>query len=714
MKLPTFNLPRVRDYLTERNFRIKVEQKVYQQAVSEDTTPDDFYIDSDVKRIFRSSRNYKHEIATQRAANAVLSRETQILVDHNYDAHEPFEFYQPRTEPPPPNREPASGITFVPNQYHYGRTIKATETTPETGFTTHPELLKLIESNYPQYRSILDKYCRPLGTTDATFSDFNREQVPSDPVNPDRMQRILKHIKAKLGCKPYLPLHYVDTMFAKLPTSTATAYHNRHSYRMRAYAKYSHSEEYENKPTSKGYFFNAFHEYSRYIIHLIKETGYPFEFTFKDPDSQLEQNLFISKINKFFDTYPTLLFTRTHISEILGTLKQRPVYAVDELFLTIETMLFFPLLVQARLPSCCIMYGLETIRGGNAYLDTLAQYFRSYFTIDWSHFDQSVPRIVTNSFFQEFVPSLLVVNNCYQPTYEYPTYPDLTTESLFKKMMNLLSFIHLWFNNMTFLSQDGFSYRRNYAGVPSGQLITQYIDSYSNLFVLLDALIEFGCSDTEIDKMVLFIMGDDNTGLTDWPITRLEKFIVHLTDYAQNRYNMTISINKSLVTTLRNKIETLGYTCNFGKPTRPISKLVAQLCLPERSVKTRFTSVRAIGLAYAACGSDPIFHNFCKDVHAQFLKYQDEELNLDDLKKFLPSGLALSDDTLLNLNFKEFPSIQEIQKLVWTYQGPLSFAPKWNYSHFKQDPDYTPPNSITMRDYMLQHNITYPSPTILL
>jgi hypothetical protein len=714
MNTTPFNLPLIRDYFNERNFHRQIEQKIYQSSHETKSMTETAYADSDIKRIFRSPRNYTSEKALSQAANAELSRTLQIMTDANHLAHEPFEFFTESSVPLPINRMPSPGILHIPRKFHFGRIVETTPTMPETGFPPHPRIMDLIHEKYPQYAVFISDYCRPLGTTDATFSDFNREQVPSKPIPKEKLPRILKHVKSKLAAKKYLPMHYVDTLFAKLPSSTGTGYHNRHSFRIRAHAAVSHPEEFADKPSSKGYYFNAFHEYSRYIIHLIKETGYPFEFTFSDPPTEDDDLKFITKLNNFMDTYPTLLFTRSHISKRNDALKQRPVYAADELFLLIECMLLFPLITQARSPDCCIMYGLETIRGANAFLDKLAQSFKSFFTIDWSAFDQRLPRVITDTFFTEFIPSLLVINHAYQPTYEYPSYPDLTPDKLYQKMSNLLSFLHLWYNNMSYLSQDGFGYRRCHAGVPSGILSTQYIDSYGNLFIIIDALIEFECTDEEIEQLLLLVMGDDNTGFTLWSITKVEKFILFLTKYSLATYNMVVSETKSVITSLREKIETLGYTCNFGRPTRPISKLVAQICLPERATKTKHMSSRAIGIAYASCACDYTFYLFCKDIFDIFKPYQDLTVTREVLIKFLPSQMMFADDTLPRIEFDVFPTFESIQEMVFTFQGPLSYSPKWDYSHFKHSPDYTPEDSQTLSDYRLQNGLnTPPAPRLM-
>lgn len=114
----------------------------------------------------------------------------------------------------------------------------------------------------------------------------------------------------------------------------------------------------------------------------------------------------LSDLSDFIHTYPTLMFTRNHISERNGTLKQSPVYAVDELFLTMEYMLMDPLHLQARQISSYIMYSLETMRGSNKYLNAIAQQYQSYFTADWSCFDQTILFRLVRTYWHDFIANL--------------------------------------------------------------------------------------------------------------------------------------------------------------------------------------------------------------------------------------------------------------------------------------------------------------------
>ena len=623
---------------------------------------------------------------------------------------------------------PVPGIKLVPLMYHYGHVIRDPEllTTSSQnnqknkseiddskrtsyGYEVDPRIKSKIYQMYPEYMSVIDTYCRPIGTVDATFNDFNKEQVPSEPISEERKEQVLKHIFRLLDAKQYLPIHFVDTQYCKTPLVTGTGYHNRYSFKQKAHAKYTHPEAYELYPTSKGYFYNSTYENARTLVHHIKEYKLPFNLRMsplKSDSHESECRDYINKANSFFNDYPTLLFTRNHISKRDGPLKVRPVYAVDDIFIIIELMLTFPLTVQARKSSCCIMYGLETIRGSNHYIDRLAHSYSTYFSLDWSSYDQRLPRVITDIYYTDFLRSLIVINHGYQPTLDYPTYPDLDEHKMYTRMDNLLHFLHTWYNNMTFLLPDGYAYRRTYCGVPSGQYNTQYLDSFGNLFLIIDAMIEFGFTDCEISEFVLLILGDDNTGMTTMSIHRMDSFIIFLESYALIRYNMVLSKSKSVLTTLRSKIETLGYQCNFGSPKRPIDKLVAQLIYPENGLKPHTMAARAIGIAYAAAAQDYIFHSFCHDIYNMFRSdYKpDARANLHFQRQVM-HNLEDGIPDLATADVPIFPSFREVQRIYATYKGPLDFQPKWSVPHFLNDPDITPPHSKTMRQYERENGI---------
>jgi len=405
-----------------------------------------------------------------------------------------------------------------------------------------------------------------------------------------------------------------------------------------------------------------------------------------------------------------MLFTRNHISDRDGILKQRPVYAMDTLFLHLECMITFPLHILARSMKSSLMYSIETIRGGCAYMDARARAFTSYLCIDWSSFDQRMPWIIVDTFFTVFLPLLLVISNGYQPTVEYPVYPDLTPEKMFSRLFNILCFLRTWYYNCVFCTADGYAYVRTLAGIASGMLNTQYLDSYCNLFLMIHALINFGCSDSEILELVIFVMGDDNVLLSLWTEQRLHSFMKHFEHHALTRFGMVLSSSKSVFTTLRSKIEMLGYSCHNASPRRPIGKLVAQLCFPEHGPKDKYMSSRAIGMAYASAGFDLKFYTFCFDVYLTFLPYAEPvtELNMPAIMKHLPGIFKMLDDPTEFVNPERFPSIHEIRSRYETWQGELDPWKKWNPAHFATPPAVVPPDSVTMTEYMQANGIVFP------
>nr|DAD54817.1 TPA_asm: RNA-dependent RNA polymerase [Quinoa-associated betapartitivirus 1] len=707
----------VRNYLAERLARLKEEWKIFESSHRDPDLTLEKIQDPDVRRhYYHVKTNQEIELKTK-----MFNQEYSTLVEtyrhQNDERHQPYELHQPipaDAAPIPQSRQPAPGIKFVPLMYHYGRVILPNPDTSierdslsttgdiDSGDPMDPTIYNLLVNRYPEYLSIVDKYCRPAGTTDATFRDFNKEQIPVDPIDPKRKETILTLVKHFLDVTPYQPVHFVDTQYCKTPLTTGTGYHNRYSFKQKAHAKYSHPPEYANRPTSKGYFYNATYENARTLVHKIKDTGFPFNLS-----SNATEHEIIDRLNNFFNDYPTLLFTRNHISQRDGVLKVRPVYAVDDLFLLIELMLTFPLTIQARKPSCCIMYGLETVRGSNHYIDFIAQKYTTYFSIDWSNYDQRLPRVITDIYYTDFLRSLIVINQGYQATYEYPEYPDLDEHKLYKRMDNLLHFLHLWYNNMTFLSMDGYAYRRTYCGVPSGLYNTQYLDSFGNLFIMVDAMLEFGFPPSKIKEFLFLILGDDNTAMTMMDIQHVDPFIKYLEKYALKRYNMVLSLSKSLLTTLRSKIETLGYQCNYGSPKRDVYKLAAQLCYPELGIKPHTMAARAIGIAYASAGQDATFHSLCQDIYNIYRSaHRPDPRTTLYLHRNVFHNLEEGLPDLESSEAPLFPSLYEIRQHYSHYQGPLTYSPKWNYAHFIHDPDFVEPLPKTMAQYEKENHIS--------
>jgi len=694
----------IRDYLNEFRKTKLLEWKLFQKYNTVTVNPDSPHPEIDLRRLQTGFRN--PTIADDTLQYHTHHKDTYVgFKESDHMKGEPYEYYMdidPSTIPE--NRRPNPGITQLPLRYHPSQVVTPSRDVPETGFQLHPLLKYLIMTKYPSYMKYIHQYCRPLGTTDATFEDFNREQKEYPSIPTDLVDRIIKFIIKFIGAKKYLPVHYVDTFFTKMPLTTGTSYFYRHSYELRTHAAFSHSMEYANKITSKGYMLNSFTEWARTTVHHIKESSYPF------PTENLSPHQIINRLKIFFRKHATMLFTRNHISDRHGNLKQRPVYAMDTLFIHLECMITYPLHMMARSMRSSIMYSMETLRGGCCYMNHIAQKYRSYLCIDWSAFDQRMPWTIVDTFFTVFLPQLLVINHGYVPTYEYPTYPGLTAHKLYQRLYNIICFLRLWYYNNVFVTADGYAYTRNYAGIASGMLNTQYLDSYCNLFLMLHALLHFGCTDTEIESLTIFVMGDDNVMLTNWTMQRLDEFMKFFEQHALTRFGMVLSSSKSILTILRHKIEMLGYTCNYGYPNRPIGKLIAQLCYPEHGPIDKYMSSRAVGMAWASAGMDPDFFCFCHDVYNLFepFRVNPTDFEIDKILKHLPGVFKMLDNPEEYVNPDVFPTIDQVRSAYNNWQGELSYDHKWPKAHFIYSPETIPLDNQTMQEYMNENALIFP------
>jgi len=358
------------------------------------------------------------------------------------------------------------------------------------------------------------------------------------------------------------------------------------------------------------------------------------------------------------------------------------------------------------------MHGLETIRGSNQHIDSIARSFLSYISIDWTKLDHTNPTTIVSLYYRKYLPSKIIVSHGYHPTFEWPSYPELDIDMLYQRMSNLLTFDMNYMFNMIFITAEGYGYTRDSAKPePSGRLPTQFYQSFTTLVINIDSLLHFGFTIDEIKSILMLIMGDDNTFLTLFQVIRLHNWLSFHTQYVKTRWHMEISIEKTLITTLRNKITTLQYQCNYGHPKRESDKIIAQAIYPEHGVRDKYMSSRMIGLAYASAGNDHDLYRFLYDLYKLFLPHA--EFSPDTRETTLRSlfGPYLDEDMFNDITLDEFPSIEQIRSKYTYYLGPLSYYPKWPASHFRKPPDYAPENYVTMSQYAKTHGITPPMPT---
>nr|ATQ64297.1 RNA-dependent RNA polymerase [Sodiomyces alkalinus partitivirus 1] len=627
----------------------------------------------------------------------------------------------------PEDRLPLEGINFANKRYHsipsgsqnIGETIHVVqldsnfvededhrsnilfeESLDLSGAPPHPEIQKIINDWFPQYAQYLREYCRPPSFGPQAFHDFNRATPSPPPPSNERHEAIMRIVRAKMNIKPYRPWHFADALAAETPLNTSASYYSKYDPRTRVLARYSSPQRYSDMPTSKGHFINVMLNEFRLEFHHIKYDGVPFPPRHEPSDELNAGN------EQWMSKHPSQLFIRTQISKRNHTdpKKIRPVYAVDDRFLHIEKTLTGPLLAQLRNPDCCVAHGLETFRGSMTLLDQIALLYKCYISLDWSQYDQRLPYYVIVAYYLDFLASLIIVSHGYMPTRSYPdTSSDIP--SFANRQFNVLIYLLVWYLSMTFLSFDGFAYIRRHGGVPSGLLNTQSLDSFGNMYIITDCLLEFGFTEQECLEMLFAVLGDDNLIFLQQYLERVTAFMAFLDQYSKTRHGMVLSILKSMFSNLRSKITFLGYENNYGYPSRPIGKLVAQLAFPERPVPEKrewIHAARALGLAYASCGQDPVFHLLCKMVYDKFRPAiavpSHHIMKIFKKWKFQLPDFDIEDVTY---TFPDFPTVHKIRHDVYGYKGFFSETDKWNFDVFDVPPSDNLTDYVTLKDYIL-------------
>jgi hypothetical protein len=660
-----------------------------------------------------------------------LDDEIHTIQERYYTREESYDLYEDISDDElPPERHPAPGILHAQRRYHsipsgtlnlndiqtivtndpsfietpeFRSNIVHKESIDLSGSPPHPKIEKLINDWFPQYSRYLLEYARPPSYGPQAFHDFNRETPSPQPPTPERHEAIMRVIRLKMNIKPYRPLHFADALAAETPLNTSASYYSKFNPESRVFARYSSPSRYADMPTSKGYNINVMLNEFRQEFHYIKYDGLPFPTDRYDPSTN-------SELNEIWQSkHPAQLFIRTQISQRDPSLpkKIRPVYSVDDRFLHIEKTLTTPLLAQMRNPQCCVAHGLETFRGSMSLLDQVAHFFLSYISLDWSQFDQRLPYYVIIAYYLDFLASLIIISHGYLPTHNYPNTASTTPsiESFAQRQFNVLIYLTSWYLSMTFLSFDGFAYIRQHGGVPSGLLNTQSLDSFGNMYIIVDCLLEFGFYEAECLEMLFCVLGDDNLIYLRHNLERVTQFMVFLEHYASSRHGMVLSVLKSMFSNLRSKITFLSYENSFGHPTRPIGKLVAQLAFPERPIKHGrewIHAARALGLAYASCGQDPVFHLLCKMVFEMFRPSEPvPTLHLNKVFKKWKFQLPEFDIQEEYFTFSDFPTVTQLSTLVSQYHGPFSETDKWNFNVFSVPPSDNLQEYVTLKDYIM-------------
>lgn len=173
---------------------------------------------------------------------------------------------------------------------------------------------------------------------------------------------------------------------------------------------------------------------------------------------------------------------------------------------------------------------------------------------------------------------------------------------------------------------------------------------------------------------------------------------------------MIVSVKKTIVTSLRHKIEILGYRNDFGFPSRDADKVIATLAFPARHVSSPLIMMmRCIGLAVSLAGSHLRAHQCIAHCYAYYrLKSDltDEELSLihptPEASGPVEGLFRMDPEILRQFTLDQFPSIYEIREMYSRpHKDDNNFHPMWNRDYFLNDPTVLSQEQMTLSQYEL-------------
>jgi hypothetical protein len=349
-----------------------------------------------------------------------------------------------------------------------------------------------------------------------------------------------------------------------------------------------------NERLSKANIYNAAFGYNRNYVHTIKS----------DPKAGKNKVHF----------YPTTAHARSHLTKITDESKIRMVFGVPWLFLMIELMLLWPLFNWFRKGLTPIAWTYEIMNGGMNKINSLTLPNDLYLCLDWKQFDKRVMYDLIDKIHKMWSSWMDMTD--YVHTVTYNEKQTKHSDAKFsRRIKSLWSWMSCYLKHMHIQLPDGSVWTKQFAGIASGMLQTQVLDSFINLLMLITILVALKVPLPSIS----LILGDDslliirNFGSTD--CQALLNAISHMGD---NLFGAVVNTTKSIITNDPNKIVFLAYKNNNGIPTRDVEELLAKFVHPERKWDNAKVKARALGFAYANCGVDLRVHETCRDVFNSF------------------------------------------------------------------------------------------------
>nr|UTE99549.1 RNA-dependent RNA polymrase [Lichen partiti-like RNA virus sp.] len=513
--------------------------------------------------------------------------------------------------------------------------------------------------------NVMYGYRRSTMSEDKLVEDYFRGNVPYHKVIKDehyyaalkRMDELFKP-PGKLH-----PVHYADLRFYPwtLPTSVEAPFSESEWHRKVVEVKFQRGLI----PDTRMTFHNLYNEvfvHNRTTFHRIKDGIYT--------DVQ-------GRDAKYWNT----AHARSHLVKATDPDKIRMVFGVPKLLLMAEMSFVWPIFnhllnLEQHSP---MLWGFETFKGGwyklRKYFSEYHPRLKTFLSLDWSQFDKRARFEVIDdihSIWREWFDF-----SRYWPTHWYP---DAHTDTW--RIENLWNWMTDAIKHTPDKLPNGNLYQRQHAGIASGFLQTQFLDSCYNTIMVLTTLSRMGY---DITKIVLKVQGDDSLVglLTSIPDIVHQSFLDTFAHYAEEYFGAILSTKKSKIHNSLDHVHVLGFKNVNGHPYREEQELLASLLHPERGMDQSRLMARAIGISYANCGVSTSVYAVCEDIYG-YLKSQGFSPNksgIPDMIKYLYIDQQLPEQFLTNLQFPSF--FDTFKDLVSTeFRSDAQKQRLWPLDHF--------------------------------
>jgi len=473
-----------------------------------------------------------------------------------------------------------------------------------SGSSGRPDLIALnwVRKYYglDKAQRIISGYRRSVVTTDALITDFMKlNDVSYKDIDWKHPSIVLGFETAKQQFTPkdkLHPVHYCDVFEYPFPEDTS------------AEEPYRTAEQFTEYSTRKRDCKDHCFEKGRNDLHQIKE-GHPVRI------------------------YDILANARSHLVLANEDDKIRMVYGYPFRELTFEAMFYWPYYSALTNGDHITMWGREMYNGGMRHLNKLMSEDETYFCLDWKSFDKKAQSSLIDKAFD-------IVFDCFDTStyHKSPIYGSRHIKNGKVRMGRVMNHIRNFFKHGPVRLPGKKRFKRNFAGVPSGSMFTQLIDSIVNAIMINTICVEVT---GQLPKW-LRVLGDDSVFGLITAIDDLDLLKSEFANAARELFGAELNVSKSVITKDRNEVTMLGYRNNNGLPDRDIDDLLARFVHPENNPGSSANRKgRCVGLAWASIGKDPIFIEMMK---AAYSEMKDVEINERELRYFNTFTLGIPAD----------------------------------------------------------------------